>query len=76
MSLPSANTDAPILRLTARSKEYFVPREGISWDVISADIRIYLGNDALVRPSNYIVCDERTVLSALFLALIPWPYTC
>jgi hypothetical protein len=33
-----------------RQNEYFVPGEGISREVIQADICRYLGNDALVRP--------------------------
>lgn len=37
----------------ARTHEYFVPRDGIDREVISADICRYLGNDALVRPGNY-----------------------
>ncbi|KAF5600434.1 hypothetical protein FPANT_2390, partial [Fusarium pseudoanthophilum] len=38
---------------TGRQNEYFVPREGIDREVISADICRYLGNDALVRPGHY-----------------------
>ncbi|CEJ91409.1 hypothetical protein VHEMI07124 [[Torrubiella] hemipterigena] len=37
----------------ARMNEYFVPRDGIDREVISADICRYLGNDALVRPGHY-----------------------
>jgi hypothetical protein len=36
-----------------RQNEYFVPRDGIDREVISADICRYLGNDALVRPGMY-----------------------
>jgi hypothetical protein len=36
-----------------RQNEYFVPRDGIDREVISADICRYLGNDALVRPGVY-----------------------
>ncbi len=39
-----------------RINEYFVPREGIDRDVISADICLYLGNNALVRPGSHEVC--------------------
>ena len=35
------------------ANEYFVPRDGIDREVITADICSYLGNDALVRPGNY-----------------------
>lgn len=38
-----------------RQNEYFVPRDGIDREVITADICRYLGNDALVRPGNYEV---------------------
>ncbi|KAF4582974.1 transcription factor RfeG [Ophiocordyceps camponoti-floridani] len=37
----------------SRQNEYFVPRDGIDREVISADICRYLGNDALVRPGQY-----------------------
>ncbi|KOS22330.1 hypothetical protein ESCO_001591 [Escovopsis weberi] len=40
-------------RPTTRQNEYFVPRDGIDREVISADICRYLGNDALVRPGHY-----------------------
>ena len=40
---------------TGRQNEYFVPRDGIDREVISADICRYLGNDALVRPGHYEV---------------------
>lgn len=36
-----------------RQNEYFVPGEGISREVIQADICRYLGNDALVRPGAH-----------------------
>lgn len=39
----------------ARTNEYFVPKDGIDREVITADICRYLGNDALVRPGNYEV---------------------
>lgn len=42
--------------MTGRHNEYFVPGEGISREVIQADICRYLGNDALVRPGNHDVC--------------------
>jgi hypothetical protein len=38
-----------------RQNEYFVPRDGIDREVITADICRYLGNDALVRPGVYEV---------------------
>ncbi|KAG9254134.1 putative transcription factor [Emericellopsis atlantica] len=37
----------------SRQNEYFVPRDGIDREVISADVCRYLGNDALVRPGHY-----------------------
>lgn len=38
-----------------RTNEYFVPKDGIDREVITADICRYLGNDALVRPGTYEV---------------------
>ncbi|RSL66746.1 hypothetical protein CEP54_003555 [Fusarium duplospermum] len=43
----------PEIPNSGRQKEYFVPRDGIDREVISADICLYLGNDALVRPGHY-----------------------
>lgn len=40
---------------SGRQNEYFVPRDGIDREVITADICRYLGNDALVRPGIYTV---------------------
>jgi hypothetical protein len=40
---------------TERQNEYFIPGDGISREVIQADICRYLGNDALVRPGNHSV---------------------
>ncbi|KAI1361216.1 hypothetical protein F5Y08DRAFT_330982 [Xylaria arbuscula] len=42
-----------VLPQQTRQNEYFVPRDGIDREVITADICRYLGNDALVRPGNY-----------------------
>ncbi|KAG6008816.1 hypothetical protein E4U21_003845 [Claviceps maximensis] len=47
------NQGAPTQATTTRQNEYFVPRDGIDREVISADICRYLGNDALVRPGHY-----------------------
>lgn len=41
--------------MTGRQNEYFIPGDGISREVIQADICRYLGNDALVRPGNHSV---------------------
>lgn len=38
-----------------RQNEYFILGDGISREVIQADICRYLGNDALVRPGNHNV---------------------
>ena len=43
----------------ARTNEYFVPKDGIDREVITADICRYLGNDALVRPGQYEVGHSR-----------------
>ena len=42
--------------IVPRRAEYFVPGEGISREVIQADICRYLGPDALIRPMDYNVC--------------------
>ncbi|KAJ4259614.1 hypothetical protein NW762_007544 [Fusarium torreyae] len=52
MSRSSRNAP-PTSSGTGRQNEYFVPRDGIDREVISADICRYLGNDALVRPGHY-----------------------
>ncbi|QPC58777.1 hypothetical protein HYE67_001008 [Fusarium culmorum] len=49
----SSRNPAPAAAGTGRQNEYFVPRDGIDREVISADICRYLGNDALVRPGHY-----------------------
>jgi hypothetical protein len=43
---------------SSRTNEYFVPKDGIDREVITADICRYLGNDALVRPGVYKVRSE------------------
>lgn len=63
----------------ARTNEYFVPRDGIDREVITADICRYLGNDALVRPGTYEVCsnyDYYSRLMADFLATEPPDPSC
>ncbi|KAI1943551.1 hypothetical protein LOZ66_000134 [Ophidiomyces ophidiicola] len=39
-----------------RQNEYFIEKDGISREVIQADICRYLGNDALVKPGVHQVC--------------------
>jgi hypothetical protein len=39
----------------SRKNEYFLPKEGIDREVLTADLCRYLGNDALVRPGTYEV---------------------
>ncbi|GAO17788.1 hypothetical protein UVI_02006170 [Ustilaginoidea virens] len=53
MSRQPRNPAASAQPATTRQNEYFVPRDGIDREVISADICRYLGNDALVRPGHY-----------------------
>lgn len=55
MSRQSRNQGPTTPSTTTRQNEYFVPRDGIDREVISADICRYLGNDALVRPGHYEV---------------------
>lgn len=52
---PRNNSSTPAAPSATRMNEYFVPRDGIDREVISADICRYLGNDALVRPGHYEV---------------------
>lgn len=59
---PRATASAPIVS-TSRQNEYFVPRDGIDREVISADICRYLGNDALVRPGQYEVSPCASLLA-------------
>jgi hypothetical protein len=59
MSSQPDTYDTPVISSAAHVREYFVPRDGISHAVISAEIRFYLGNDTLVQPGNYVVCDGR-----------------
>jgi hypothetical protein len=75
MSPQPGNTDTAVVSSTAHLKEYFIPRDSISRDVISADIRLYLGNDALLRPGICIVCDEWTILFCTLVALTVHPLT-
>jgi hypothetical protein len=53
MSRQPRNQGPPVPSTATRQNEYFVPRDGIDREVISADICRYLGNDALVRPGHY-----------------------
>ncbi|RDW66817.1 hypothetical protein BP5796_09566 [Coleophoma crateriformis] len=52
---------------SARTNEYFVPKDGIDREVITADICRYLGNDALVRPGNYEDPRTRQVQAGYFI---------
>jgi hypothetical protein len=52
---------------SARTNEYFVPKDGIDREVITADICRYLGNDALVRPGNYENPQTRQVQAGYFI---------
>ncbi|KAJ2978373.1 hypothetical protein NUW58_g7518 [Xylaria curta] len=54
-----------VLPHQTRQNEYFVPRDGIDREVITADICRYLGNDALVRPGNYEACRALSSLSRI-----------
>lgn len=47
----------------SRLNEYFIDRDGISREVIQADICRYLGNDALVRVGEHQVRPPRTASS-------------
>jgi len=45
----------PNTSMTNRQNDYFVRRDGIDREVITADICQYLGQDTLVRPGHYEV---------------------
>ncbi|KAG9234108.1 hypothetical protein BJ875DRAFT_377206 [Amylocarpus encephaloides] len=51
----------------ARTNEYFVPKDGIDREVITADICRYLGNDALVRPGSYEDPQTRVLTQGYYL---------
>lgn len=51
----------------ARTNEYFVPKDGIDREVITADICRYLGNDALVRPGTYENPQTRVAQQGYFI---------
>lgn len=63
MSRQPRNQGPSVGSATTRQNEYFVPRDGIDREVISADICRYLGNDALVRPGHYEVRKPMRLLS-------------
>ena len=44
----------------SRLNEYFIDQDGISREVIQADICRYLGRDALVRPGTHQVGNPTT----------------
>ncbi|KAI1811946.1 hypothetical protein GGS20DRAFT_64776 [Poronia punctata] len=56
-----------VLPPQTRQNEYFVPRDGIDREVITADICRYLGNDALVRPGNYENPENGQVIQGYFI---------
>jgi hypothetical protein len=49
------NSNTAAATASARINEYFIPKDGIDREVITADICRYLGNNALIRPRNYKV---------------------
>mgnify|MGYP000844616776 CR=1 FL=1 len=64
------NATTPVGGSTSRQNEYFVPRDGIDREVISADICRYLGNDALVRPGHYEVGFRLAVFVGVWVSAI------
>jgi hypothetical protein len=48
-------TERESARRAGMTNEYFIPKDGIDREVITADICRYLGNDALVRQGAYEV---------------------
>ncbi|KAI0548498.1 hypothetical protein F4679DRAFT_574141 [Xylaria curta] len=61
---PSGSSGLP---QQTRQNEYFVPRDGIDREVITADICRYLGNDALVRPGNYENPENGQIIQGYFI---------
>jgi len=59
---------APPQAPNSRQNEYFIPRDGIDREVITADICRYLGNDALVRPGTYDVSHHSIIGGAIDFA--------
>lgn len=55
------------LPLSARTNEYFLPKNGIDRKVITVDICRYLGNDALVRPGTYESPETRQVHEGYYI---------
>lgn len=60
-------TGSSVLPQQTRQNEYFVPRDGIDREVITADICRYLGNDALVRPGNYENPENGQIIQGYFI---------
>ncbi|RDW60708.1 hypothetical protein BP6252_12091 [Coleophoma cylindrospora] len=56
--MPTIMDTGPPWSSRTKTNEYFIPGNGIDWDVISSDITRYLGNDASVRPGTSV--DPRT----------------
>ncbi|KAI2622088.1 hypothetical protein GGS21DRAFT_541612 [Xylaria nigripes] len=60
-------TGSNVLPQQPRQNEYFVPRDGIDREVITADICRYLGNDALVRPGTYENPENGQVIQGYYI---------
>lgn len=73
---PPAAGSSVLPQQTPRQNEYFVPRDGIDREVITADICRYLGNDALVRPGNYEVLSPATSLQPRLSCWLDSTLTC
>ncbi|KAI0130559.1 hypothetical protein BJ170DRAFT_682007 [Xylariales sp. AK1849] len=67
MSSRPARSNQPPPPASNRQNEYFVPRDGIDREVITADICRYLGNDALVRPGVYESPQTAQVVQGYFI---------
>jgi hypothetical protein len=68
--------DRRAVAASAKINEYFVPKDGIDREVITADICRYLGNDALVRPGNYEVCSQLLLnFNIILMSIVQNPQT-
>lgn len=52
-------------------RNWFVPKDGISREVISADIQRFLGNDATVRPGKEVINQKEVCFVLRYSVVLP-----